>query len=171
MIFTVPRSILCRRSDAGSSDCFTDSSITVTLDLRLACDDRGSGGASDPRVSTRAVDRHTKEKRDGNSRLGQRTKVIARTTTLSAGDANMAVRTDSVLIPEAKKPRAIGATQFVQTACSCAEECVEVDGCGAPTAHPRSVSAAGPKRRERLSENTAQHKDLPAGVALRLLIG
>src|ERR1700686_3420611 len=32
---------------------------------------------------------------------GKSAKVIARTTTLSAGEANMAARTDSVLIPEA----------------------------------------------------------------------
>src|SRR5580698_1847955 len=32
---------------------------------------------------------------------GKRAKVMARTTTLSAGEANMAARTDSVLIPEA----------------------------------------------------------------------
>ena len=59
--------------------------------------------------------------------VGKRKKVIARTTTLSAGDANMAASTDSVLMPEAKRPRAIGAMQFVQTAS------------GAPAAAPKSV--------------------------------
>src|SRR5262249_43796950 len=47
---------------------------------------------------------------------GKSAKVMARTTTLSAGEANMMARTDSVLIPEAKRPRAIGATQLEQTA-------------------------------------------------------
>ncbi len=59
--------------------------------------------------------------------IGKSTKVIARTTTLSAGEANIAARTDSVLIPEAKNPRAIGAMQLVQTAS------------GAPTAAPNNV--------------------------------
>src|SRR6516225_6340329 len=48
--------------------------------------------------------------------IGNSAKVIARTTTLSAGEANMVARTDSVLIPEAKSPRAIGAMQLEQTA-------------------------------------------------------
>src|ERR1700742_152439 len=59
--------------------------------------------------------------------IGKRTKVIASTTTFSAGDANIAARTDSVLIPDAKNPRAIGAMQFVHTAS------------GAPTAAPNNV--------------------------------
>src|SRR5947208_8330507 len=47
---------------------------------------------------------------------GKSAKVIASTTILSAGDANIVASTDSVPIPEAKRPRAIGATQLVQTA-------------------------------------------------------
>jgi hypothetical protein len=58
---------------------------------------------------------------------GKSAKVIARTMTLRAGEANMAARTDSVLRPEAYRPRAIGATQLVQTAK------------GTPTAAPKSV--------------------------------
>src|SRR5580700_2075334 len=48
--------------------------------------------------------------------MGKSAKVMARTTTLSPGAANMAARTDSVLMPEAYRPRAMGATQLVQTA-------------------------------------------------------
>src|SRR5260221_5686879 len=58
---------------------------------------------------------------------GKSVKVIARTTTLSAGEENMVARTDSALMPEAKSPRAIGATQLEQTAS------------GTPTAAPKSV--------------------------------
>src|SRR6266853_4329055 len=58
---------------------------------------------------------------------GKSAKVMARTTTLSAGEANMAARTDSVLIPEAYSPRAIGAMQFVHTAR------------GTPAAAPKNV--------------------------------
>lgn len=47
---------------------------------------------------------------------GKRAKVMARTTALSAGEANMVARTGSWLKPEARSPRAIGATQLVQTA-------------------------------------------------------
>src|SRR6266404_3317923 len=53
---------------------------------------------------------------------GKSAKVMARTTTLSAGEANMAARTDSVLIPEAYSPRAIGAMQFVHTASATAAD-------------------------------------------------
>src|SRR5216684_3165540 len=48
--------------------------------------------------------------------MGKRAKVMARTTTLRAGDANMVARTDSALMPEAKSPRAMGAMQLEQTA-------------------------------------------------------
>src|SRR5580700_7760172 len=58
---------------------------------------------------------------------GKSAKVMARTTTLSAGEANIAARTDSVLMPEAYRPRAMGATQLVQTAR------------GMPTAAPKRV--------------------------------
>src|SRR5579859_992903 len=47
---------------------------------------------------------------------GNSAKVMARTTKLSAGEANMVARTDSALMPEAKRPRAMGATQLEQTA-------------------------------------------------------
>src|ERR1700739_2695562 len=57
--------------------------------------------------------------------MGKSVKVIARTTTLSAGEENMVARTDSALMPEAKSPGAIGATQLGQT--------------------PRGAPAAGPK--------------------------
>ena len=46
---------------------------------------------------------------------GKSAKVIARTTTFSAGEANMVASTDSVLMPEATRPRAIGAMQLLQT--------------------------------------------------------
>src|SRR5882672_2249517 len=59
--------------------------------------------------------------------IGKRVKVIARTKTLSAGEENMVARTDSALTPEAKSPRAIGATQLEQTAS------------GTPAAAPNSV--------------------------------
>src|SRR5262249_39639519 len=82
-------------------------------------------------------------------------KVIANTTMLSAGDANNVASTDSLLIPEASSPRAIGATQFVHTPR------------GTPAAAPskvlryldcvrrrfnvaRNVSAAGPNRNEKV---------------------
>src|SRR5215469_17569401 len=58
---------------------------------------------------------------------GKSVKVIARTMTLRAGEANMAARTDSVLRPEAYRPRAMGATQLVQTPK------------GTPTAAPKRV--------------------------------
>src|SRR5882672_6541330 len=48
--------------------------------------------------------------------MGNSAKVMARTTTLSAGEANMVARTDSVLTPDAKSPRAMGAMQLEQTA-------------------------------------------------------
>src|SRR5216684_5923210 len=48
--------------------------------------------------------------------IGKSAKVMASTTTLSAGDANMVARTDSALMPEAKSPRAMGAMQLEQTA-------------------------------------------------------
>lgn len=47
--------------------------------------------------------------------IGNNAKVIASTTTLSAGEANIAASTDSVLIPDAYMPRAIGAIQLLQT--------------------------------------------------------
>src|SRR5580700_2531316 len=59
--------------------------------------------------------------------MGKRVNVMARTTTLRAGDANMVARTDSALMPEAKSPRAMGAMQFEQTAS------------GTPAAAPNSV--------------------------------
>src|SRR2546430_4113898 len=86
---------------------------------------------------------------------GKSAKVIASTTTLSAGEANMVASTDSALTPDANRPRAMGATQFVQTAS------------GTPAAAPKSVfshrelvrrrrnvarkvSAAGPNRNEKV---------------------
>src|SRR5262249_9743203 len=85
--------------------------------------------------------------------MGKSANVIAKTTTFSAGDANVADSTDSVLMPDAYRPRAIGATQFVHTAI------------GVPTAAPSSafkyfdfvrrvftiassVNAAGPNKNE-----------------------
>src|SRR5258708_21997425 len=47
---------------------------------------------------------------------GNNANVIASTTTFKAGEANIAARTDSLLIPAAYNPRAIRATQFVHTA-------------------------------------------------------
>src|SRR5260370_40434589 len=47
---------------------------------------------------------------------GNNANVIASTTTFRAGEANIAASTDSLLIPAAYNPRAIGATQFVHTA-------------------------------------------------------
>src|SRR5215475_9222270 len=87
--------------------------------------------------------------------IGKSAKVIASTTAFSAGEANIAPSTDSVLMPDAYNPRAIGATQFVQTAI------------GVPATAPssafryldfvrrvrtiaRSVSAAGPNKNEKV---------------------
>src|SRR5258708_40001913 len=47
---------------------------------------------------------------------GKSAKVMARTTTFSAGEENMVARTDSALMLEAKSPRAMGAIQLEQTA-------------------------------------------------------
>src|SRR5258706_2594694 len=47
---------------------------------------------------------------------GKSAKVMARTTTLSAGEANIVARKDSALMPEAKSPRAMGAMQLEQNA-------------------------------------------------------
>src|SRR6267143_4782219 len=58
---------------------------------------------------------------------GKSAKVMARTTTFSAGEENMVARTDSALMPETKSPRAIGAIQLEQTAK------------GTPAAAPKSV--------------------------------
>src|SRR5437763_5986176 len=97
---------------------------------------------------------HSRELQQGYGN-GKRANVIASTTLLSAGDANIVASTDSVPIPEANSPRAIGATQLVQTAN------------GTPAAAPnkvlshrdlvrrrrsvaRNVSAAGPKRKEKV---------------------
>src|SRR6266516_5245369 len=47
---------------------------------------------------------------------GNSAKLMASTTTFSAGEANMVAKTDSVLAPDANSPRAIGAMQLVHTA-------------------------------------------------------
>src|SRR5215470_15188631 len=97
-----------------------DISIGQSMGRDLSCLRETSGTKTKIRKSTVKTFSNATE-------VGKRTKVIARTTTLIAGDTNIAASTDSVLIPEAKKPRAIGATQLVQTAT------------GAPAAAPKSV--------------------------------
>src|SRR6267142_489840 len=65
---------------------------------------------------------------------GNSANVIASTTTFSAGEANIAPSTDSVLIPDAYKPRAIGATQFVHTAIGVPATAYTVPNVSAPLA-------------------------------------
>src|SRR5580704_10537516 len=98
----------------------TGSSITHSMGADVSCFLETNGTKTNIRNSTVKSFSNATE-------AGKRTKVIASTTTFSAGDANIAASTDSVLIPDAKKPRAIGAMQLVQTAS------------GAPTAEPNSV--------------------------------
>ena len=82
---------------------------------------------------------------------GKRAKVMASTTIFNVGELNIAASTDSVLMPEAYKPRPIGATQLAQTASGIPvsvpisafrwRERVRRRGSSA-----RKVSAAGPKK-------------------------
>src|SRR5436190_2366826 len=81
-------------------------------DASAGCDcSRDAASGTKTRIRNRTVASLSNATEAGNS-----AKVIARTTTFSAGEANIAASTDSVLMPDANNPRAIGATQFVHTA-------------------------------------------------------
>src|SRR5215475_3459254 len=87
----------------------TGTSIGQAIDSGSGCARRATAGAK-TKISKKTVASFRSATDIGNS-----ANVIANTTTLRAGEANIAPSTDSLLIPDASSPRAMGATQFVQT--------------------------------------------------------
>src|SRR5580693_3624116 len=136
----------------------------------LGCWREATRGAK-TRISKSAVASFNKATEAGNS-----AKLIARTTALSAGEANMVANTDSVLIPDANRPRAIGATQLLQTAS------------GIPAIAPstalsqrelvrlrrnvaRNERAAGPKRKEKVMPTRLASSQLIVVRQIRVVSG